>query len=79
MTKRKQVRRTARVIALQTVADTLRWSATAYYVSFGPHGPREPILPEGAGMRIVGGIVAAIGVAVAIFAGVRSMGQYFIR
>lgn len=47
----------------------------AYYVSFGPHGPREPVLAPGAGVKIFGGTVLAVLTAVAIFSGIRSFGS----
>ena len=50
---------------------------TAYYVSFGPHGPREPVSKEGDGLKIVLGVVGLLGVSGILFAGIRSMGMYF--
>lgn len=49
---------------------------TAYYVSFGPHGPREPVSKEGDGLKTVLGVVGLLGVSGLIFAGIRSMGMY---
>ena len=47
----------------------------AYYVAFGPHGPREPILPPGSGAKTFGGVLVAIAVAGGLFGIVRSFGQ----
>ena len=47
----------------------------AYYVAFGPHGPREPILAPGGGTKIVGGIVASVLAAGALFYTVRLFGK----
>jgi len=46
----------------------------AYYVSFGPHGPREPIVPPGSNIKIFFGTIAAMVAAVGVFAAVRSQG-----
>ncbi|KAK4699927.1 cytochrome c oxidase subunit 4, partial [Phenoliferia sp. Uapishka_3] len=46
----------------------------SYYVAFGPHGPREPILPPGSGVKTLGGVVVALAVAGGLFAIVRSFG-----
>ncbi|KZT61333.1 cytochrome c oxidase subunit IV [Calocera cornea HHB12733] len=40
----------------------------AYYVAFGPHGPRTPIVPPGSGIKVFFGVVGCIGVAGLIFA-----------
>lgn len=46
---------------------------TAYFVSFGPHGPRAPLHPPGSTPRLLIGIAAAIATSLAIFAGIRSL------
>lgn len=51
---------------------------TAYYVAFGPHGPREPILPAGSGIKTFGGVAVSILAALVMFAGVRSLGAFVI-
>jgi len=51
---------------------TVDQKKAAYYVSFGPHGPREPILPPGSNIKIVGGTLAAIAAAIGLFAAIRS-------
>ncbi|KAK4048893.1 Cytochrome c oxidase subunit 5B, mitochondrial [Microbotryomycetes sp. JL201] len=47
----------------------------AYYVAFGPHGPREPILPPGSGAKTAGGVAVAVAVAGVVFYGLRSFAQ----
>ncbi|PWN96398.1 putative cytochrome-c oxidase chain V precursor [Tilletiopsis washingtonensis] len=44
----------------------------AYFVSFGPHGPRKPHVQPGQGMRTFFGTVGLIGVTAAVFFGIRS-------
>ncbi|GMK54249.1 hypothetical protein CspeluHIS016_0108350 [Cutaneotrichosporon spelunceum] len=44
----------------------------AYFVSFGPHGPRAPVLPPGGKMKIFAGTLAGVAVALGVFAAVRS-------
>jgi len=39
----------------------------AYYISYGPHGPREPILPPGSGPKIWMGVGAGVGAAAVVF------------
>lgn len=51
---------------------------TAYYVSFGPHGPRKPITSSGQGMRTFAGVAGLIGATFAIFFGLRSTGECFL-
>lgn len=53
-------------------------SPIAYYVSFGPHGPREPIVPPGSNVKIFFGTLAAMGAAVGVFALIRSQGRFWI-
>lgn len=47
----------------------------AYFVSFGPHGPRAPILPPGGHMKVFAGTVAVVGTALTLFAVIRSKGE----
>ncbi|KAM0747258.1 cytochrome c oxidase subunit IV [Meredithblackwellia eburnea MCA 4105] len=47
----------------------------AYYVAFGPHGPREPILPPGSGAKTVGAVALAVTAAFGLFSIVRSFGS----
>jgi len=44
----------------------------AYYVAYGPHGPRTPLHTSGHSMRVTLGTLAAIGSAIAVFAFARS-------
>ncbi|EKD01429.1 cytochrome c oxidase subunit V [Trichosporon asahii var. asahii CBS 8904] len=44
----------------------------AYFIAFGPHGPRAPILPEGGKMKVFAGVLACVAAAVSVFAFVRS-------
>jgi hypothetical protein len=48
---------------------------TAYYVAFGPHGPRAPVNPPGTVVKILTGVSVLIGSASLIYAGVRSIGM----
>jgi len=45
----------------------------AYYVAFGPHGPRAPVNPPGTVVKILTGITVLIGTAGLLYAGIRSM------
>ncbi|KAI5900661.1 COX4-domain-containing protein [Schizophyllum commune H4-8] len=45
----------------------------AYYVAFGPHGPRKPVFAPGDTLKIFLASSAAVGAGVLIFLGVRSM------
>ncbi|KAF9260017.1 COX4-domain-containing protein [Marasmius fiardii PR-910] len=47
----------------------------AYYVSFGPHGPRAPTSQPGDNWKIFGAVVALIGVSGVVSALIRSQGQ----
>ncbi|KAI9493963.1 cytochrome c oxidase subunit IV [Zychaea mexicana] len=47
----------------------------AYYVAFGPHGPREPITKPGHNGKVVGGVVALLAASGALFYVIRSNGQ----
>ncbi|PWN53298.1 putative cytochrome-c oxidase chain V precursor [Violaceomyces palustris] len=44
----------------------------AYFVSFGPHGPRKPITTSGQGARTLAGVVGLIGATCVLFYGLRS-------
>ena len=47
----------------------------AYYVAFGPHGPRKPVFAPGDSLKIFLASTAAVGAGVLIFLGVRSIGE----
>ena len=48
----------------------------AYYVAFGPHGPRAPVNPPGTTVKILTGVSALIGAAGLLYAGFRSIGTF---
>ncbi|PWN35098.1 cytochrome c oxidase subunit IV [Meira miltonrushii] len=43
----------------------------AYFISFGPHGPRKAITQPGQAMRTMVGVSAIVGATVAVFFGIR--------
>jgi len=45
----------------------------AYYVAFGPHGPRTPVSPPGQAFKVTIGLSLMIGVAGLMYFGVRAM------
>jgi len=45
----------------------------AYYVAFGPHGPRAPVSPRGSSLKIFLGTMGCIGVAGVLYMAIRSM------
>jgi hypothetical protein len=47
----------------------------AYYVAFGPHGPRAPINPPGTALKITVWVSALLGVAGALYAIARNTGK----
>ncbi|KAL1917441.1 uncharacterized protein VTP21DRAFT_3834 [Calcarisporiella thermophila] len=53
---------------------SLEEKKAAYWVAFGPHGPREP-LEKGHGTKVFFGVVASLAVSTALFAWIRSKGQ----
>ena len=52
--------------------------AAAYYVAFGPHGPRTPVSPPGQGLKVFLYTMGLVGVAGLISLGVRSRGMCFL-
>jgi cytochrome c oxidase subunit 4 len=46
----------------------------AYYVAFGPHGPRAPVNPPGTTVKIFTGVSALIGAAGLLYVGFRAIG-----
>jgi hypothetical protein len=46
----------------------------AWYVSFGPHGPRSPVNPPGTTAKIIGGMTGLVALSAVIFLSVRAMG-----
>ncbi|KAL7421220.1 Cytochrome c oxidase subunit 5B, mitochondrial [Cryptotrichosporon argae] len=51
----------------------------AYFVAFGPHGPREPYTPPGQNGKVLIGTLAGLGVAFTLFALVRSQAPPNVR
>lgn len=47
----------------------------AYYVAFGPHGPRTPVSQPGEMFKVFLGTVALVGVAVGLFVSTKSFGM----
>ncbi|CAE6418084.1 unnamed protein product, partial [Rhizoctonia solani] len=47
----------------------------AYFVAFGPHGPRTPVTPEGQTMKVIGGTIFILALASGAFGIIRSYGQ----
>lgn len=48
----------------------------AYYVAFGPHGPRAPVNPQGTAVKVVAGVAVLIASAGLIYSGVRAVGAF---
>lgn len=46
----------------------------AYYVAFGPHGPRAPVNPPGTTVKIISGVSALIAAAGLVYVGFRAIG-----
>lgn len=53
-----------------------RAAHAAYYVAFGPHGPRAPVDAPGAGIKIVLGVTGLVVAAGAVFYAVRAAGTW---
>jgi cytochrome c oxidase subunit 4 len=51
---------------------SLEEKRAAYYVAFGPHGPRAPVSPPGELLKVILGTLAIVGVAGAVFGTIRS-------
>ncbi|CEG64095.1 Putative Cytochrome c oxidase subunit IV [Rhizopus microsporus] len=54
---------------------SLEEKKAAYYIAFGPHGPREPLTKPGHGMKVVGGVSGVIAASAALFYAIRVNGQ----
>lgn len=50
-------------------------SHPAYFISFGPHGPRKAITKPGQGLRTFTGVTVLLGATVALFYGLRHFGE----
>ncbi|KZV87386.1 COX4-domain-containing protein [Exidia glandulosa HHB12029] len=51
----------------------------AYYIAFGPHGPRKPLNPPGTNWQIFFGTVGLIGLSISIFLVIRSFAPPPVR
>ncbi|PLW11598.1 hypothetical protein PCASD_24085 [Puccinia coronata f. sp. avenae] len=51
---------------------TLDEKKASYWVSFGPHGPREPLHAPGSGIKLLLGITGCVSAAIALFVLIRS-------
>lgn len=49
--------------------------STAYFVSFGPHGPRKPITASGQGAKTLAGVAALLGVTTVVYYLMRANGK----
>ncbi|KAL1935818.1 hypothetical protein VTP01DRAFT_4958 [Rhizomucor pusillus] len=47
----------------------------AYYIAFGPHGPREPLTKPGHAYKVVGGVAGVLAASAALFYVIRLNGQ----
>ncbi|CEG64094.1 Putative Cytochrome c oxidase subunit IV [Rhizopus microsporus] len=54
---------------------SLEEKKAAYYIAFGPHGPREPLTKPGHGMKVVGGVSGVIAASAALFYAIRVNGN----
>lgn len=48
---------------------------SAYYVAFGPYGPRAPVTPPGQSLKVFLSTLGLVGVAGLMYLGVRAMGK----
>jgi len=48
----------------------------AYYVAFGPHGPRAPVSPPGQGLKVFLATMGLVGVAGVITLAIRALGAW---
>ncbi len=65
--------------SLTSVSRVSLSNLTAYYVAFGPHGPRTPVSPPGQAFKVTIGLSLMIGVAGLMYFGVRAMGTFRLR
>src|SRR6267154_4306343 len=61
------------LFSLDAVVDKLMSFVLAYYVAFGPHGPRAPVNPPGTTFKILTGVSALIGAAGLLYGGFRAI------
>ena len=50
--------------------------SAAYFVSFGPHGPRKPITASGQGAKTLAGVLALLGVSAGVYYLMRAKGKF---
>lgn len=50
----------------------------AYYIAFGPHGPRAPTNPAGTVPKVLGGVAATLTAATALFFIIRANSEPFL-
>ena len=48
--------------------------SAAYYVAFGPHGPRKPINPPGTVPKIIGSVLGLLALSGALYSAIRATG-----
>ncbi|KIY68567.1 cytochrome c oxidase subunit IV [Cylindrobasidium torrendii FP15055 ss-10] len=53
---------------------TIEEKKAAYYVAFGPHGPRAPVSKPGDNLKVALGVAALLSTSVAVFFGFKSIG-----
>lgn len=51
---------------------------SAYYVAFGPYGPRAPVTPPGQSLKVFLATMGLVGVAGLLFLGVTAICQSFL-
>lgn len=61
---------------LSSNPETIRFSKLAYFVAFGPHGPRTPANEPGHSLKVFVGVVALVGAAYGVFELARSQGTF---
>ena len=52
---------------------TLDEKKGAYFVAYGPHGPRKPVVPPGQTLRVVLGTVVFVSIGIGLFAATRQL------
>lgn len=55
---------------------TWEFGRTAYFIAFGPHGPRTPLGGSGTWLKVTGSVLGAMAVAGLIVASIRSTGPF---
>ncbi|KAI8143129.1 cytochrome c oxidase subunit IV [Fennellomyces sp. T-0311] len=47
----------------------------AYYIAFGPHGPRQPLTEPGHGNKVLGGVIGVLTASAGLFWVIRANGE----